>query len=99
MGEAGVLAHRRLHPFKDRRAIPDLYPLFTDARFGKSLQTATNLQRVTFRFSVDTEVHYVVALPKAGDLVAHGRQLWVVVRVVEDSAGAVAICELSPNGR
>jgi hypothetical protein len=48
---------------------------------------------VTFRFSVDTEVHYVDRLPEAGDLVTHRDELWFVASVEADSIGALVICE------
>jgi hypothetical protein len=51
------------------------------------------LHRVTFRFAGSTEIHYVVDLPEAGDLVSHGTELWEVSRVENDSVGALVICQ------
>lgn len=88
-------------PALERRSRPSSSPgstdLFAEAPAGKSLHTGTDLQRVTFRFSVNTEVHYVVAVPEPGDLVAHRHELWVVMQLGEDSGGAVAICKQSPD--
>jgi hypothetical protein len=66
------------------------------AQPGTPPHTSADLQRVTFRFSVNTEVHYVVALPEPGDFVDHRHELWVVTQLGEDSAGAFAICKRSP---
>jgi hypothetical protein len=58
------------------------------------------LQRVTFRFGRDAEVRYLQRVPKRGDLVTHGRALWVVFDVSADAVGATVICELpTGNGR
>lgn len=50
-------------------------------------------ERVTFRFGGAIEVHYVAALPKAGEFVSHRNELWVMVRLEHDSLGAVVVCE------
>jgi hypothetical protein len=49
--------------------------------------------QVTFRFGRDTEVHYLERLPREGDRVAHGRELWVVTSVDSDAVGVVVVCE------
>jgi hypothetical protein len=48
---------------------------------------------VTFRFGDAIEVHYVAALPNAGDFVSHRNELWLTVRLERDSLGAVVVCE------
>jgi hypothetical protein len=48
---------------------------------------------VTFRFGGAIEVHYVAALPTAGDFVSHRNELWVMVRLECDSLGAIVVCE------
>jgi hypothetical protein len=53
---------------------------------------------VTFRFGDAIEVHYVAALPKAGDLVTHRNELWVMVRLEHDSLGAIVVCERDVQG-
>jgi hypothetical protein len=50
-------------------------------------------QQVTFRFGRDTEVHYLERLPREGDRVALGRELWVVTSVDSDEVGVVVVCE------
>ena len=50
--------------------------------------------RVTFDFSGDREVQYVVKLPELGDLVTHRGEIWVVQSIDEDEGGAVVTCEL-----
>jgi hypothetical protein len=54
------------------------------------------LQRVTFQFDADMRVHYLPDLPRPGDLVTHGRELWTVTRVEADAVGAVVVCEPPP---
>ena len=53
--------------------------------------------RVTFDFAGAREVHYISDVPEVGDLVTHGRELWVVKRVDEDDLGSVVTCELPPR--
>jgi len=55
------------------------------------------LQRVTFRFEGDTQVHYLAYVPKPGDLVSHGRELWSVSSVEVDSLGKLVICRRPPD--
>jgi hypothetical protein len=50
------------------------------------------LQRVTFRFEAETQVHYVDPLPELGERVAHRGELWVVVGVETDQVGALVTC-------
>ena len=56
-----------------------------------------DLQRVTFRFGGDTQIHYLSQAPKRGERVTHGRELWVVARVEEDAVGTLVICEQKTN--
>jgi hypothetical protein len=51
------------------------------------------LKRVTFRFGDATQVHYLSQIPKPGEAVTHGRELWVVSSVEEDQVGTLVICE------
>jgi len=53
---------------------------------------------VTFRFGDAIEVHYVAALPKAGDFVSHRNELWMMVRLERDFLGAVIVCERDVQG-
>lgn len=55
--------------------------------------------RVTFDFAGAREVHYISDVPEVGDLITHGRELWVVKRVDEDDLGSVVTCELPPPQR
>jgi hypothetical protein len=52
-----------------------------------------DLRRVTFRFGETTQVHYLADVPRPGEAVTHGRELWVVSRVEEDQVGTLVICE------
>jgi hypothetical protein len=52
-----------------------------------------DLQRVTFRFGSDTQIHYLAQAPRPGERVTHGRELWVVASVEEDAVGTLVICE------
>jgi hypothetical protein len=52
-----------------------------------------DLRRVTFRFGQHTQVHYLSTLPKPGDVVSHGGELWRVARVEEDVVGTLVVCE------
>ena len=56
------------------------------------------LQRVTFRFGSDTEVHYLDALPSVGDRVTHGQELWTVADVNADRLDATVTCERPTAG-
>ena len=51
------------------------------------------LERVTFRFGPETEVHYLAHIPEVGDRVTHGRELWLVTLVESDPLGMLVICE------
>ena len=55
--------------------------------------------RVTFDFSGDREVKYVVGLPEVGDFVTHRGELWVVRWIGEDDGGPVVTCRLSASQR
>lgn len=57
-----------------------------------------DLQRVTFRFDRDTEVHYLARAPEVGDRVSHRNELWVVRLVETDPVGIFVICEQSRDG-
>jgi hypothetical protein len=57
------------------------------------------LQRVTFRFGGDTEIHYVAQAPEPGERVTHGRELWLVARVEEDAVGTLVMCEQLTEAR
>ena len=57
-----------------------------------------DLQRVTFRFESDTEVHYLGALPNVGDRVTHEQELWIVANVNADPLDALVICERPARG-
>jgi hypothetical protein len=52
-----------------------------------------DLQRVTFRFGSDTQIHYLAQAPQPGERVTYGRELWVVASVEEDAVGTLVICE------
>ena len=52
------------------------------------------LQRVTFRFGSDVEVRYLPAIPRSGDFVTRGHDLWEVAFVSSESVGMTVICEL-----
>lgn len=52
-----------------------------------------DLQRVTFRFGGETQIHYIAKPPQPGDRVTYGRELWVVARVEEDAVGPLVVCE------
>jgi hypothetical protein len=54
------------------------------------------LQRVTFHFDADMRVHYLPDVPRPGELVTHGRELWTVTRVETDVVGAIVVCERPP---
>jgi hypothetical protein len=48
---------------------------------------------VTFRFGNDYEIRYVARSPESGDLVTHGRELWVVTAApANEEGGVTAIC-------
>ena len=51
------------------------------------------LQRVTFHFGGDTQIHYLAQPPRPGEHVTHGRELWVVTGVEQDAVGTLVICE------
>lgn len=55
------------------------------------------LQRVTFRFDAETQVHYVEPMPEPGELVAHRGEFWVVVSVETDQVGALVTCARRDN--
>ena len=55
--------------------------------------------RVTFDFSGDREVQYVIGLPEVGDFVTHRGELWVVRRIEEDQGGPVVTCQLHASQR
>jgi hypothetical protein len=46
------------------------------------------LQRVTFRFGRETQIHYIAKPPQPGDWVTYGR-----ARVEEDAVGPLVVCE------
>jgi hypothetical protein len=72
---------------------------FSSASYGHSpRQVRERQERVTFRFGDAIEVHYVAALPKAGDFVSHRNELWLTVRLERDSLGAVVVCERDVQG-
>jgi hypothetical protein len=54
-----------------------------------------DLQRVTFRFDRETEVHYLARTPEVGDRVSHENELWLVTLVESDPLGLLVICEQS----
>jgi hypothetical protein len=56
------------------------------------------LQRITFRFGVDSDVRYLPSVPERGDRVTHGGDLWVVAFVSADGAGVVVVCEHRDGG-
>ena len=66
--------------------------LFRDSNSGHS--TIVDEQRlVTFRFGNDYEIRYVARIPEPGDLVTHGRELWVVTSAPADEEdGVTVIC-------
>jgi len=58
------------------------------------------LQRAQFTFENEHEIRYVAAFPEVGDLVAHGRELWLVARADIDELGLTVSCQrqvLSPT--
>jgi hypothetical protein len=65
---------------------------FRDSTNGDS--TLVDEQRlVTFRFGNDYEIRYVARIPEPGDLVTHGRELWVVTSApADEEGGAIVIC-------
>ena len=67
--------------------------------YGDSAFEMAELQRVTFRFGRDTELHYLSRVPEVGDRVAHRGELWVVADVRSDSVGEIVTCERSDRVR
>ena len=51
------------------------------------------LRAVTFHFRRDMELRYLTQVPKLGDLVSHGDDLWAVVDVYLDALGTTVVCE------
>jgi hypothetical protein len=69
---------------------------FRALRAGDSgSRSMDELKRVTFRFADTTQVHYLADVPKQGEAVAHGHDLWVVSRVESDEVGTLVVCEPS----
>ena len=54
---------------------------------------------VTFRFGNDYEIRYVARVPESGDLVTHGRELWVVRSAPVDGDGGVTVICAPEVGR
>jgi len=54
---------------------------------------SSDVQRVSFRFGHETEVHYLTRVPEVGDHVTRGRELWIIAEVRTHELGVVATCE------
>ena len=71
--------------------------MFHPVRTGDIGRVGT-LRPVTFRFAERMEVHCLAKRPEVGDLVTHGREIWVVGSVDDGGAGTIVACERREAG-
>jgi hypothetical protein len=56
-------------------------------------------QQVACQFGSAHEVRYIRELPRVGDRLRVGEELWLVTSVEEDAVGTSVICERLRDGR